>query len=173
MLQAATRASSDKDRVSRLLYNKEVTFFFYCETNEAADLLYFFPVSDPGEVECSAGAWESASLSASESAVPPYLPAPSGGRSSGFSQDHPVRFRHEGQMELLLRTWKRLQKPCAVSRWVSSIWSTLNTQPEERRLHTSIFDAELFHIDLVIPSYIVALVFILLLPKCEKKWFKC
>lgn len=83
---------------------------------KAADFLGFWPVSDPGEIQCSAGAGKSASLSASESAVPPYLPAPSGGRSSGFSQDHPVRFRYEGQVERLLCTWKRLQKPCPVSR---------------------------------------------------------
>lgn len=111
MLQAATRASADKDRVRLTpgLGSGLVLHFLLL-------LLNFQPVA--GQVQCGAGAWEPAALPAAQPSEPLCLPAAPGSSRPRAHPNRGVRRHHEGQVERLLRHGQRFQEPGAVARWV-------------------------------------------------------
>lgn len=72
--------------------------------------LVFLSSNLPGEVQCSASSWKSASFPASQSDDSACFPTPTGRRGSCSGQNRPVGSSYESQVECLLCTGKCLQK---------------------------------------------------------------
>lgn len=114
MLQAATRASADKDRVRLTTGHSSgfIVHFLLLNYQHVRQLLY--PAA--GQVECSAGAWEPTSLPAAEPSEPLCLPTAPGSSRPCTNPNRWVWRYHESQMECLLRYGERFQEPCTVPR---------------------------------------------------------